>query len=111
MIWWRTKIALKDVSGVWMKNLRSVSALLAISAAFSCATAINDNVPDNLPQTGAAGADNGGIPEPSGEGGAPAAGSPPASGGDPGSAGKVETGKGGSGTGSGGKGGGMAGST
>ncbi len=88
-----------------MKNLRSVGALLAISAAFSCATAINDSVPDDLPQHVVAEAGSGGSGELGGEGGSPAGGSPQVAG-APGGAGKVETGKGGSGSaGSGGKGG------
>ncbi|HET7543534.1 MAG TPA: hypothetical protein VFK05_26860 [Polyangiaceae bacterium] len=98
-----------------MKKLRSVGALLAISSVLSCATAINDEVPDSLPQTQfvAGASNNGGSPEPEGEGGAPAGGAPQQAAGTPGSgAGKVETGKGGSGSaGAGGKSGGVAGST
>ena len=81
-------------------NLRSVGALLAISTALSCATAINNDVPPGPSAT--AGFDSGGgagLEEAGGEsaGGAPQAGAP-------GGAGKGGTGKGGSGSGSAGAG-------
>jgi hypothetical protein len=94
-----------------MKNLRGVGGLIAIGALLSCATAINDGVPDSLPQT-VGPAQGGDGTDPEGQGGAPAAGGAPESAGTPGSAGKGEAGKGaGGGVGSGGKGGGAAGST
>jgi len=90
-------------------NLRSVGALLAISTALSCATAIDNDVPPGPSQ--AAGSDSGGsagLEEAGGEsaGGAPQAGAPGGAGkggaakGGNGSAG---AGKGGSGSGSGGR--------
>lgn len=100
-----------------MKILRSVSALLAIGSAFSCAKAIDDSIPDDLPQTSIV--HNGGGRS-GGEGGSvvvggqsnPPAGGAPAAAGAPGGAGKLEIGNGGSSsTGTGGKSGGSAGST
>jgi len=85
-------------------NLRSVGALLAISAALSCATAINQEA--GLEPLPMAGSDSGGGAGLGEEGGAPAGGAPQA--GAPGSAGKGDAGKGGT-TGTAGKGGGGTG--
>ena len=97
-------------------NLRSVGALLAISAALSCATAINDNGATGGYTPPLAGSDAGGGAGLGDEGGAPTAGAAPQAG-APSSAGKGgsgnsagATGKGGSGnsagaTGKGGSGG------
>ncbi|HEY0464251.1 MAG TPA: hypothetical protein VGC79_08585 [Polyangiaceae bacterium] len=83
-----------------MMNLRSVGALLAISAVLSCATAINDGtVPGPPTATAGSGSDSGGGP--GDEGGGPAAGGAPQEAGAPGIAGKAS---GGSSTGSAGKG-------
>ncbi|MEI9939498.1 MAG: hypothetical protein WDO69_19945 [Pseudomonadota bacterium] len=90
-----------------MMNLRSVGALLAISTALSCATAINDEAGGSGPPAGA-GSDSGGsagLPE---EGGAPAGGAP--AGGAPQAGTPGTAGKGAGGSGAGGKGGGSAGS-
>ena len=84
-----------------MTNLRSVGALLAISALLSCATAINDGTVPGPPTASAGTAsESGGAPGE--EGGAPAAGGTVEQAGQPGSAGKAV---GGSSTSSGGKGG------
>jgi len=83
-----------------MTKLRSVAALLAISAVASCATAINDGTVPGPPTAGAgAGSDSGGSPGE--EGGGPTGGTAEQAG-QPGSAGK---GVAGSTTSSGGKGG------
>lgn len=84
-----------------MMNLRSAGALLAISAALSCATAVNNDVPPG--PSAMAGSDSGGgagLEEAGGEsaGGAPQAGAP-------GGAGKGGAGKGGSGSAGAGTGG------
>jgi hypothetical protein len=96
------KLRLNNGSGVWMMNLRSVGALLAISAALSCATAINQEA--GVDPSPMAGSDSGGGAGLAEEGGAPAGGAPQA--GAPAEAGKGGAGKGGGGaTGGGGKGG------
>jgi endoglucanase len=82
-----------------MTNLRSVGALLAISAVLSCATAINqEGGSDAYPTAGSDSGGSGGMVE---EGGAPAGGSPQAAGGPSaaGSGGGGSAGKGGSGAG------------
>jgi hypothetical protein len=93
-----------------MMNLRSVGALLAISAALSCATAINQDA--GVEPSPMAGSDSGGGAGLAEEGGAPAGGAPQQAG-APGSAGKGGAASGGApgaagkgGGGSGGKGGG-----
>src|SRR6478752_3871002 len=91
-----------------MKNLRSAGGLLAISAALSCATAINQDISGTAPPPSEAGSDAGGGAGLAEEGGAPGAGAPQAAG-SPGTAGKGEAGKGSGG--SGGKSGGTAGAT
>ena len=79
-------------------NLRSVGALLAISAAFSCATASYDGtIPP--PSTPGAGSESGGGAGLEEAGGAPEAGAPQQQAGAPASAGKGGAGKGGSGSG------------
>jgi len=89
-----------------MKNLRSVGGLLAISAALSCATAINQDIGGTAPPLTEAGSDAGGGAGLGEEGGSPGAGESSVAG-SPGTAGKGEAGKGSGG--SGGKGGGTAG--
>jgi hypothetical protein len=94
-----------------MKNLRSVGGLLAISAAFSCATAINDDTVPGQNTPPDAGSDFGGGAGLAEVAGGPAAGgSAPHAGAGPASAGKGGSSSGGTGTGTGGKGGGSAGS-
>jgi len=95
-----------------MNNLRSVGGLLAISAALSCATAINDGTVPGPSTPSDAGADVGGSAGLAAEAGGPAGGSAPQAGG-PASAGKCGSSSAGSssgGSGTAGKGGGSAGS-